>query len=50
MTAKDFILIASIINSLPAEARDAAAQAFAESLASTNSRFDKERFLTACLV
>ena len=48
MTAKDFELIAKIISSIP-HGKQYAADAFADALASKFPRFDRERFMKACL-
>lgn len=61
MTKKDFILIAKTIRELPEEVsaapglflvvtggRQAVAEAFADALATTNIRFDRDKFITAC--
>jgi len=53
MTKKDFQLIADTIKGMPSHsaslrsARRSAALAFADSLAITNPRFNRERFLQA---
>jgi hypothetical protein len=46
MTRRHFCFIAEVIASLPD--REEAARAFADQLAQTNVRFDRERFLVAC--
>lgn len=50
MTRKDFVMIADVIRflPLPLATRDIVALEFAEELATTNPRFDKERFVKAC--
>lgn len=51
MTAKDFRLIAETIYNLhiPADERRVVTVEFADSLARTNARFDRDRFIAACL-
>ena len=51
MTKKDFELIAEVIGKAwhgSADTRADIANAFADELESTNPRFDRARFLTAC--
>ena len=54
MSRKDFELIARTIHAMPSHApslrtaRESCARAFADALASTNPRFNRERFLRAC--
>lgn len=48
MTKKDFKLIAAVVAGMPPDAdMVSVAYAFANALASTNPRFDRERFLKA---
>jgi hypothetical protein len=50
MTKRDFELIAAVLANLP-EMRvdpDTVAEEFADALATTNPRFDRTKFLTAC--
>jgi len=52
MSAKDLALIANVLNWTPRvepTSRLLLAEAFAEALAATNPRFDRERFLAAAL-
>src|SRR5215471_6612029 len=52
MSKKDFILIAAVIantRNIEATSRALYAESFADALATTNPRFDRERFITACL-
>ena len=54
MTKKDFILIANVIREADMghagdDLRKPLAEDMAGALATTNARFDKERFITACL-
>lgn len=51
MTRKHFELIAATVRTLPLsyEERALVAAAFAERLASQNARFDRARFLRACV-
>jgi hypothetical protein len=52
MTRKDFELIASVIRNTDevadSQTRDALAEMFADKLAGTNDRFNRETFLKAC--
>lgn len=50
MTRKDFELIATTIKALKVskKARASIAQEFAQALATTNPRFDLDRFVKAC--
>jgi hypothetical protein len=48
MQARHFCLIADVVKHLDGTARDVAAEAFANALANTNPKFNRERFLTAC--
>lgn len=50
MTKKDFKLIAAALASIPCHeaTRSAFAEALANTLATTNPRFDREKFLRAC--
>ena len=48
MTKKHFKLIASVISSIP-QGKQYVADAFADELASKFPRFDRERFMKACL-
>ena len=47
VTSRDFRAIASIIAELPEPRRTDVAGIFADKLATTNERFDRERFLAA---
>jgi hypothetical protein len=51
MSRKDFVLIAKTIleSSEDKESRQRLATAFINILAATNPRFDRERFLSACV-
>ncbi len=51
MTRKDYELIARLIrgDGLNALSREDLAEAFADELAHTNPRFDRERFIAACM-
>lgn len=52
MERRHFELIAGIINSMPKDGQwsnEEIAIRFADRLSSTNSNFQKERFITACL-
>jgi hypothetical protein len=58
MTRKDFVLIAEVIKNLAPDSgipdiachwRDIVAERFADRLAGTNERFDRDRFMRACL-
>jgi hypothetical protein len=49
MTKRDFELIAEVISSYPVEVpKRLMAHKFADKLAATNSRFNRQRFLDAC--
>jgi hypothetical protein len=50
MTRQGYEMIAAVVRTaeMPAEARKALAKRFASELASTNERFDRERFERAC--
>jgi hypothetical protein len=49
MTRKDFQLVADVIAQLPSKFdRTVLSVRFAEALANTNDRFDRERFIDAC--
>jgi hypothetical protein len=48
MTRQHFCLIAEAIAGLPMEWRPMIAKRFADKLAATNGRFDRDRFLSAC--
>ena len=48
LTKQTFVLIASIVRELDPVHRPAIAKAFADQLARTNPRFDRDRFLSAC--
>lgn len=50
MTKKDFILIAKVIQEYSESKKDANywGSRFANELAKTDERFDKERFINAC--
>lgn len=51
MTRKDFVLIAEAIrfSDVDRAAREKVAASMADSLATTNGRFDKERFIAAAM-
>lgn len=49
MSRKDFVLIAAIVAKVGGDARERLAIEFADALTATNPRFDRARFLKACL-
>jgi hypothetical protein len=50
MTKKDFVLIAKVVFAeQDFVVRSRTAMRFADALATTNPRFDKDRFLNACI-
>lgn len=51
MTRRDFELIAGVVATLPLGGADrlVVAQAFADRLPETNARFDRARFVSACM-
>jgi hypothetical protein len=52
MSRKDYVLIANVIantRNIEQTSRELYAQSFADALAATSERFDRERFIAACL-
>jgi len=48
MTRQDFEMLAEIISEYGDKGREALAAALADELRATNSRFNREQFVTAC--
>jgi hypothetical protein len=48
VTRKDYELVASTIQMLPADVRNPVALVFAQRLGDANANFDREKFLAAC--